>query len=177
MGTWADFDRVTSEALDQVLEEAGLAVGDGAGPPLAEELLAAYRSLPPFADVAAALGALEADRPRAILTNGRRSTVEATVLAAGLVEALPVVLSVDDVGVYKPAPPVYGLAAHHFGLAPDRVVLVSGNGWDCAGAAAFGLRTIRVRRSGSAVAEPVGPPPDRVIDDLATLRDALASLD
>ena len=111
MGEWADFDTVTRDALLQTLEAAGLrgdarADAPGAGgdagaeagaDALASDLLAAYRTLAPYPDVAEALARLEPDRTRAILTNGARATVEATVRAAGLQEALPLVLSVDEV--------------------------------------------------------------------------------
>lgn len=161
---WADFDAITRDALAQTLEDAGLP----ASPPLAEELLGAYRTLPAYPDVAPALAALPADRPAAILTNGRRITVEATVRAAGLDSRLPAVLSTEEARTYKPAPAVYALVTARFGVVPADVTFVSGNAWDCAGAAAFGFRVVRVRRS----AEPeerVGPAPVATIDDLRGL--------
>ena len=182
MGEWADFDTVTRDALLQTLESAGLrgdgaadvsGAGRGAGAhALANALLAAYRTLAPYPDVAEALARLEPDRPRAILTNGARATVEATVRAAGLQEALPLVLSVDEVRTYKPAPEVYALATAAFGVAPGEVTFVSGNAWDCAGAGAFGFRVVRIRRTAE-VEERVGPPPAAVIDDLRSLASML----
>ena len=164
MGEWADFDAVTRDALVQTLDGAGLPADES----LAAELLAAYRTLPAYPDVMDALAALEPDRPRAILTNGTRHTVEATVRAAGLQGALPVVLSVADVRIYKPAPGVYSLAPAAFGVGPGDVTFVSGNAWDCAGAGAFGLRVVQIRRSPEPE-ERVGPPPAAVIDDLREL--------
>lgn len=168
MGAWADFDAVTADALEQTLTEAGVTPDMG----LAADLLAAYRTLPPYPDVAGMLATLEPDRPRAVLTNGTRRTVEATIGAAGLADALPVVLSADNVRVYKPSPTVYALATLHFGVGPADVTFVSGNGWDCAGAGAFGYRVIRVRR-GIEANEGVGPAPAAVIDDLRDLRKVL----
>jgi 2-haloacid dehalogenase len=175
MGKWVDFDTVTLDALRQTLEGTGLRDADpGAAGVLAGELLAAYRTLPSYPDVAGALAMIEPDRPRAILTNGTRATVEATVRAAGLDDALPLVLSVDDARVYKPAPAVYAQATAAFGVPPAHITFVSGNAWDCAGAGAFGLRVVRIRRS----AEPeerVGPPPVAVIDDLRDLAPLLGA--
>ena len=105
MGRWADFDAITAEALAQTLEGAGLAADSS----LTAELLAAYRSLAPYPDAAAALALLPPDRPRAILTNGTRDTVEATVAASGFSAALQLVLSAEDARVYKPSPRVYAL--------------------------------------------------------------------
>jgi len=178
MREWADFDSVTRDALLQTLEAAGLhddaapdvsgAGSDAGANALADDLLAAYRTLTPYPDVADALARLEPARPRAILTNGTRATVEATVRAAGLQGAIPLVLSVDDVRTYKPAPAVYALATAAFGVAPGDVTFVSGNAWDCAGAGAFGFRVVRIRRTAE-VEERVGPPPAAVIDDLRDL--------
>jgi 2-haloacid dehalogenase len=170
MGAYLDFDSVTAAALEQVLADAGLRAPAG----LVGALLARYRTLPPYPDAVEALAALEPQRPLAILTNGRRATVEATVHAAGLSARLPVVLSVEDVGVYKPAPAVYALAQTHFGRPAASIWFVSGNAWDCAGAAGAGLRVVRVRRSPDGP-ELVGPPPAATIETLADLGSALRS--
>jgi 2-haloacid dehalogenase len=146
--------------------------GPGAEDSLADALLLAYRSLPAYPDAAPALAALEPDRPRAILTNGTRDTVEATVRAAGLAGELPTVLSVEKVRVYKPAPAVYAMASDHFAVEPAAVTFVSGNAWDCAGAGAFGFRVVRIRRSIEA-AEAIGPEPVATIDDLRQLPEVL----
>jgi 2-haloacid dehalogenase len=163
---WADFDAISRDALVQVLRDAGL----GADVPddLVDAVLATYRTLPPYPDVVAALHSLPAHRPRAILTNGRRATVEATVAAAGLSDVLPIVLSAEDVRVYKPAPEVYALATRCFDVGPGEITFVSGNAWDCAGAAAFGFRVVRVRRSSDG-RELVGPEPAVAIGSLADL--------
>ena len=164
MGTYRDFDSLTRNALEQVLAEAGLAADAG----LIDDLGARWLTLPPYPDVAAGLAALEPERPLAILTNGRRETVEATVRAAGLAGRIPDVLSVEAVGVYKPAPSVYGLAGRHFDRPLSAILFVSGNGWDCAGAVAAGLRVIRVRRDPSGP-ERIAEPLVATIDDLAEL--------
>jgi 2-haloacid dehalogenase len=162
---WADFDTITRHALAQTLDGAGLPLDTA----LADELLAAYRTLPAYPDVAPAMAALPPDRPAAILTNGRRATVEATVRAAELQQRLPIVLSTEVARTYKPAPAVYALVTARFAVVPAAVTFVSGNAWDCAGAAAFGFRVLRLRRSPDPD-ERVGPAPAAVIDDLRDLR-------
>lgn len=168
MGAFVDFDAITRDAIEQVLQEAGLP----ADVRLTDDLLARYRELPPYPDVRPALAAVEPDRRVAILTNGARSTVEATVRAAGLADRIPVVLSADTVRVYKPAPAVYRMASDHFGVEPGEVLFVSGNAWDCAGAATFGLQAIRIRRRDE-VAERVGAAPLATIDSLHDIRSVL----
>jgi 2-haloacid dehalogenase len=50
------------------------------------------------------------------------------------------VLSVEEVGVYKPHPKVYQLAVDRLGAAPGTILFVSSNGWDAYAASAFGMR-------------------------------------
>src|SRR3990172_6608539 len=58
MERWADFDTITGDTLAQTLDAAGLPADDS----LLADLLAAYRSLPPYPDVAPALAALAPER-------------------------------------------------------------------------------------------------------------------
>jgi 2-haloacid dehalogenase len=64
------------------------------------------------------------------------------------------VLSVDEVGVYKPHPKVYQLAVDRLGVAPGGICFQSSNGWDAYAAAAFGMRVVWCNR--------YGQPPERL---------------
>ena len=142
MGRYADFSRVTADALDYVLEANGLS-----GSPLRDKLLALYTSLAAYPDAAACLTALKAAGARTgILSNGSPSMLGAAVASANLGASLNYILSVDTVRIYKPSPEVYRLACNAFGADPDEIAFVSANGWDCAGASAFGFRVIHVNR-------------------------------
>jgi 2-haloacid dehalogenase len=83
------------------------------------------------------------------------------------------VLSVDEVGVYKPHPSVYELAVKAFGLPPERILFVSSNPWDAAGAKTFGFTVAWVNRAGAPF-ERLGVTPDLVVSDLAALAEAVA---
>jgi 2-haloacid dehalogenase len=63
---------------------------------------------------------------------------------------------------------VYALAPHALGLTPDEIVFVSSNGWDVAGAAAFGFRTCWCNRA-NAPAEELETAPDYEVDRLDAL--------
>lgn len=56
------------------------------------------------------------------------------------------VISTAAVDSCKPHPAVYRSAVEGLGLPADEIALVSSNGFDIAGAKAFGLRTIRIAR-------------------------------
>ena len=70
---------------------------------------------------------------------------------AGVGGWLDAVLSVEDVGIFKPARVVYDMVGTRFGVAPDEVLFVSSNGWDAAAAAGYGFHTVWVNRAGEPV--------------------------
>lgn len=162
MGTYADFWQLTQDALDWALEAEGL---DGDAD-LRARLLALYRELPAFAEAPAMLSALRAQGlTTAILSNGSPGMLADAVRSAGIGGLLDDVLSVDAVRVFKPARAVYDMVGERFGCAPDDVLFVSSNGWDVAGAAGYGFRTIWINRA----AEPVDRLPARPLHILPDL--------
>jgi 2-haloacid dehalogenase len=92
----------------------------------------------------------------------------AAVASSGLGGRFQHVLSVDAVRTYKPSPTVYALGTQALGLPAADVLFVSSNGWDVAGAGAFGYRTCWCNRSGAPVEE-LGAVPDSVVDRLDQL--------
>jgi 2-haloacid dehalogenase len=68
------------------------------------------------------------------------------VRAAGIHTGLDAVLSVETVGVFKPDPRVYRLAADCFGGDAGTLAFVSSNPWDAFGAAGFGFQVFWVNR-------------------------------
>ncbi len=165
----ADFRQVTADALDWALEAAG--IDDAA---LRDRLMALYDRLEPYPEAAAALEGLRADGRRcAILSNGTPAMLATAIGSAGLEGAFDAVLSVEAAGVFKPDPRVYALVTAEFGVTPDRVLFVSANGWDAAGAAGFGFRSAWVNRAG-APADRLHARPHHVIADLRAVR-ALAA--
>ncbi|QIG47005.1 haloacid dehalogenase type II [Nordella sp. HKS 07] len=143
MGVHADFWHVTSDALDYAL-----AFHDIDEPGLKDELLALYLKLDAYPDAKEALAALKSRNMRtAILSNGSPSMLDAAVRSAGLDKLLDQVLSVEDVGIYKPSRRVYRLAMQKFVIhdAPA-ICFVSANTWDAQAAAQFGFQVVRIDR-------------------------------
>ena len=71
--------------------------------------------------------------------------------AAGLTDRLDSLLSVEDVGVFKPDPRVYQLGCARYTAKPEDILFVSSNGWDAAAAGLFGFKTIWANRAGMPV--------------------------
>jgi 2-haloacid dehalogenase len=155
-----DFAALTSHALDYAISALILPLDGSAR----NRLLDAYQRLAPFPGTRDVLAAL-APRPRWILSNGTRAMLEPLARFTGLDELLDGVLSVDDAGIYKPSPRVYQLAVDRLGLAPAEIGFVSSNGWDAAGAKAFGFTTFWINRDGVPT-ERHAPPPDFVLGSL-----------
>ena len=160
MGTYADFWVVTEAALRYTIRRLGLTASEAQ----VRRLMEAYLSLACFPEVKAALRPL-AGRPRAVLSNGAPSMLAAAVTASGLTPLLEHVISVDRVKTYKPSPLVYALGPETLGVSAGELLFVSSNGWDVAGAKAFGYQVGWCNRTG-APEEELGVRPDLVIDSL-----------
>jgi 2-haloacid dehalogenase len=168
-GRHADFWQVTGEALDFALDTLGLTV-----PGLRDRLMQLYLALDPFPEVPEMLRRLrEAGLPTAILSNGSPAMLAAAVENGGLAGLFDHLLSVEEVGVYKPHPKVYQLACDQLGKAADAILFVSSNAWDVHAASAFGMRTVWCNRYGQR-RERLPGGPDREIGSLAELPPLLA---
>lgn len=143
MGRWADFLEVTREALGVAADELGIALDER---DVERTLLGAWTILPARHGIEALLDQLDAvGLPAGILTNGSTTMLSDTVAGAGLDGRFRWLHSVDTVRRYKPAPEVYELAVGAAGVDADGLGFVTANGWDAAGAAAFGFRVAWLR--------------------------------
>ncbi len=144
MGRHADFWALTGEALDFALASFGVSGGA-----LRQSLLDAYRRLKAYPEVPDVLARLRrAGQRTAILSNGSPRMLADAVQAAGIAALLDAVLSVEEIGIFKPDARVYEIACKRFDVAPGEVCFQSSNAWDAAGAAAFGFKVAWINRSG-----------------------------
>ncbi len=163
MGAYVDFWAVTEAALRYSIRRLGLAATEAQ----VRRLMEAYLTLASFPEVKASLARL-AGRPRAVLSNGAPAMLAAAVAASGLTNLLEHVISVDRVKTYKPSPLVYALGPQTLGVPAGELLFVSSNGWDVAGAKAFGYQVAWCNRTG-APEEELGVRADLVIDTLEAL--------
>lgn len=163
-GRHADFWQVTGDALDYALETLALDAGA-----LRVRLMNLYLTLDPFPEVPAVLRRLKAAGfTTAILSNGTPQMLAAAVDGAQIGDALDAVLSVEEVGVFKPHPKVYQLAVDRLGVPADAISFQSSNAWDAYAASAFGMRVVWCNRYGQRPERLPGRP-DREVKSLAEL--------
>jgi 2-haloacid dehalogenase len=164
VGRHADFWQVTGDALDFAMATLQLE-----NPALRHRLMTLYMALDAYPEVPATLQRLKTPGIKiAILSNGTPAMLAAAVDNAGLNGLFDAVLSVEEVGVYKPHPSVYQLACDRLNVDASRVCFVSSNGWDAYCAKAFGLRVVWCNRFGQ-TAERIPDTPDAQIATLAEL--------
>jgi 2-haloacid dehalogenase len=139
-----DFWQVTGDALDFALETLAI---ETAG--LRDRLMRVYLTLEVFPEVSHVLAELKAGGLRtAILSNGTPAMLAAAVNGAKLGGLIDAILSVEEVGVYKPHPKVYQLAVDRLALPAAAIAFQSSNSWDAHAAAAFGMQVVWCNRYG-----------------------------
>ena len=170
---YLDFADVGAACLRMVAENHGIELSEED----AKEAVAPMRSLPPHPDVIPALmGLRDAEYRLVTLTNSSKAALADQMKHAGLTGFFEALLSVEDVGKYKPHAEVYRWAAGRVGADVSDCLLVAAHGWDAAGAKWAGMRTAFVARPGQQVF-PLGPAPDIMIPSLAELRGELSKVE
>lgn len=111
----------------------------------------------------------------ATLSNGAARVAETLLDRAGIREHFERVLTVEDAGVWKPAPGSYAYAARELGVDLPEMVLVAVHPWDVDGAARAGCGSAFLNRS-------AGPypaylrTPDHVVASVGDLPGVLTGL-
>lgn len=163
-GRHADFWQVTGDALDYTLETLGLE-----NSALRERLMGLYRTLSPFPEVPDVLATLKAQGfTTAILSNGSPAMLASAVEGAKLGSLIDHVISVEEVGVFKPAGKVYQRCIDLLGVPASSIAFQSSNSWDAWAASAFGMRVFWCNRYGQRPERLPGQP-DAELRSLAEL--------
>ena len=167
MKNYADFEKVSGDALRYAIRAIGISQNRF------DDLMDEMKRLRCFPEVPAVLARLRQKSVRmAILSNGTPAMLNSALEVNGLRGNFEVVLSVEQVGVYKPDGLVYGLASRHFSLKPKDILFVSSNSWDVSGAASFGFRTAWCNRT-QTIFDELGYRPDMEVRDLGELAESV----
>lgn len=159
-----DLWQITGDSLDYALDTLGLT-----DPALRTRLMELYRTLDVFPEVPETLRRLRAAGLKtAILSNGSPSMLETAVAGNRIEGLLDAVISVEEVGVFKPDPRVYQRALDRLGITATEASFQSSNSWDAYAASAFGMRVVWCNRYAQK-AERLPGQPDHIVSTLADL--------
>ena len=169
LGDYRAFGVIGVEALLLVAERHGIELDEAT----ATEVVTRLAILPAHLDVIPALERLlDAGFRTAALTNGSTKAANVQIENAGLHTFIQRVISVEEVGRFKPDPATYRHAAQVMDVHVSQSMLVSAHDWDAAGAIEAGAGAAFVRRPESMWSLP-GPMPDVVGADLREIADHL----
>lgn len=163
------FGVIGVEALLLVAEKHGVDLDEGT----ATEVVTRLAILPAHLDVIPALERLlDAGFRTAALTNGSTKAANVQIENAGLHTFIQRVISVEEVGRFKPDPVTYRHAAQVMDVHISQSMLIAAHDWDVAGAAKAGAQSAFVRRPGSLWSLP-NPMPEVAGRDLTEIADRL----
>jgi 2-haloacid dehalogenase len=166
MGDYRPFSELTRAAVEHALV-VHAADAD------VDRVMEGMLRIRPYPETVAVLDRLRARARLAVLSNGDPPSLEALLANTGVRDRFDWVISAAEVRVFKPAPAVYQRLLDRTSVPRDRVLFVSSNGFDVAGAARFGLRVAWVNRRGSPP-EGVGGEAEFIVKDLAELAGRVA---
>ena len=169
LDAYRPFGVIGVEALMIVAEKRGVSIGE----PQAADIVAAMAELPVHPDVIPALERLvDAGYRTATLTNGSTKMANAQIENAGIHVFLQRIISVEEVGRFKPDPLPYRHAAEVMDVTIDQTMLIAAHDWDVAGALSAGAQAAFLSRPGAVWSIP-DPQPEIVAPDLGGIADAL----
>ncbi len=167
VGSSARFVEIAGEVLKTQLRQAGVQTDPDEA---VRVVLEGFLALEVHPDVVHGVRALRDAGLRLVtLSNGGAQVAERLLSGAGVRDAFEHVLSVEEAGIWKPAPAAYGYAARVCGVDLAATVMVAVHPWDTDGGARAGMRTAYVDRTGVGFPGHLTPPDLTVrgIDDLA----------
>jgi len=108
-------------------------------------IMEGWQELSPFPDAVPGLRRLRSKFKLVVLSNGERDFL-AHLVKNRIQYDFDGVISVQDVGVFKPNPQVYRYAARVLKAEPSELLMVSSNSFDVVGARASGYRGAYINR-------------------------------
>jgi 2-haloacid dehalogenase len=134
MGDYKPFDQIVAQSMERASRRVGLEYREG-------DARAVYEIVPtwgPYPGVTEALNRLAEEVPLVIITNS--DTAHAVRLARNLQAPFEVVISAEQMGVYKPRLRAFEYMFDKLGVTPDEIVHVSASPmYDLRSAAILGI--------------------------------------
>ncbi len=145
-GSMASFARLAANGLQALLRGRPL---DGDSDDAVAHILAGFDDLDLHADVDPGTAGLVRRGIRLVtLSNGAAGVAERLLDRSGIADRFERLMSVEEAGVWKPAPGSYRYAVRQCGVSAESAMLVAVHPWDVDGAKRAGLRAAWVNRGG-----------------------------
>lgn len=170
-GAYAPFAGVAGECLHELSRRHTPAAD---ADDVARHVMEGFSTLGVHPDVVDGVRALSDLGLRLVtMSNGAAQVAETLLTTAGIRDRFEACLSVDDAGVWKPAPAAYAYAVQRCEVVASEAMLVAVHPWDTDGAARAGLSSAWINRTGAAYPE-YATAPTLTADSLVALADRLA---
>ena len=135
------------------------------------KFMKAYKGLQPFGDAIQGLRKLAKRYKLVALSNGEQWYLE-ELLRNNVPIRFDAIISVDQVGAFKPSPGIYRKAVQRLGCEPREIMMVAAHSFDILGAQACGFSAAYVDRYGLPT-EDSEYQPDIIVDDFVELASKL----
>lgn len=143
MHTYTPFGKLAESALESVFFRANKTLT----PAIKNDILGAFRELPPHEDVVEALQLLRDNNIRVVaVSNSSLDMIEEQLTNAGIMNLFDAYYSVDAVQRYKPFQEVYQYVLGQEKVDVSEATMVATHDWDLSGAKKVGLDTAYVIR-------------------------------
>ena len=165
IGYKTNFWKVTEDSLDKSMKVFNI------NPDMRTELLDLYKILSPYPEVKETLKLLrEKNYKLSILSNGTPSLLDELVNRNNLNDIFDDIMSVEEVGIFKPSSKVYDMPIKKYNIKEKEVAFLSSNTWDVSGGGNYGFNAIWVNRN-NATFDNLDYTPKNEINNLKQLLD------
>ena len=162
-----NFWQITEDSLDKSMKVFNIDKN------MRKDLLNLYKVLSPYPEVKKVLQNLKKKNLKiAILSNGTPDLLNELVASNNLIDLFDDLFSVEEVGIFKPDPKVYGLPLKKYKAQAFEITFLSANTWDVSGGGNYGYNSIWVNRNKSQF-DKLDYQPKIEIDNLSQLLDVL----
>ena len=162
-----NFWQITEDSLDKSMKVFNIDKN------MRKDLLNLYKVLSPYPEVKEVLQNLKKKNLKlAILSNGTPDLLNELVASNNLTSLFDDLFSIEEVGIFKPDPKVYGLPLKKYKAQAFEITFLSANTWDVSGGGNYGYNSIWVNRNKSQF-DKLDYQPKNEIDNLSQLLDVL----
>ncbi|QAU45536.1 haloacid dehalogenase type II [Bradyrhizobium guangzhouense] len=168
-GCYVPFTDIGAAVMKMLADTKGITIDERDK----KELTERFSTMPPHAEVPAALRKLRAAGFRLFTLTDNLLEVQTRQLThGGIVDLFERRFSADGVKHHKPSRQAYAYVERELGASPSRFCLIACHTWDTLGAVAAGWEAALIRRVGNDLLG-VGPQPQLVGNDLDDVADQL----